>query len=63
MIEPSESVIGKSVVSVGPTAPPNREPFNNETLIRYIRNFVVTDDQVRFLVCTLINLKHDCFSP
>jgi hypothetical protein len=47
-IQPSEAVVGKQAVEE-PTLTPNREPFNKESLLRYIRNFIVADDQVNFI--------------
>lgn len=49
-IQPSESVVGKQTSDEAPTLPTNREPFNKDTLLRYIRNFVIADDQVRILL-------------
>jgi hypothetical protein len=45
-IQPSESVVGKQTPDEAPTLAPVREPFDSDTLLRYIRNFVVADDQV-----------------
>ena len=46
-IQPNETIAGKQT-TVEPTLPANREPFNKKTLLCYIRNFVVADDQVSF---------------
>ena len=48
-IQPSESVVGKQTPDEAPTIPTTREPFNKDTLLRYIRNFIVADDQVCFI--------------
>ena len=50
-IQPSESVVGKITPDEAPTLPAVRELFNKDTLLCYIRNFVIADDQVS---CTLI---------
>jgi hypothetical protein len=58
-----ESVIGRSTpVPVGPTTPPTREAFTNKALLQYIRNFIISDDQVSY--STFINhQRFTCFSP
>ena len=47
-IQPSESVVGKPTVTPDEalTVPTAQEPFNKDTLLRYIQNFVIADDQV-----------------
>ena len=49
-IQPSESVVGKQTPDEAPTLPATREPFNKDTLLRYIRNFIIADDQVSFYI-------------
>jgi hypothetical protein len=49
-IEPSETVVGKQTAVEAPTLPTVREPFTKDSLLCYIRNFVIADDQVS---CTL----------
>lgn len=50
-IQPAETIVGKTIstdaneVSVLTAA---RVPFSKETLLHYIRDFVVADDQVSF---------------
>jgi hypothetical protein len=47
-IEPNPNLtkaVAVAVADSGANAPPS-EPFNSETLLRYIRNFVIADDQV-----------------
>lgn len=47
-IKPSEAIVDKTVSNDIPIVPPTREPFNKDTLLAYIRNFVIADDQVSF---------------
>lgn len=49
-IEPSETIVGKQPTDEVLTPPRVREPFNKDSLLRYIRNFIIADDQVS---CTL----------
>ena len=47
-IDPHESIVGKSVpVSVPASTTSAPEAFSSGALLRHIRNFVVSDDQVR----------------
>ena len=45
-IRPSPGVVGKSATAEETTPVPGHEPFNSDTLLRYIWNFVVTNNQV-----------------
>jgi hypothetical protein len=45
-IDPHESIVGKSTTVVAGSASSTREPFTSESLLKYIRNFVISDDQV-----------------
>lgn len=47
-IEPSAAIVEKPASNEASILPTTREPFSKETLLRYIRDFVVTDDQVSF---------------
>ena len=49
-IQPSESIVEKQASDEAPVLPTAREPFNKETLLLYIRNFVIADDQVCFQI-------------
>ena len=61
-IQPSESIVGKQTSDEAPNLPTVQEPFNKDTLLRYIRNFVIADDQVS---CTLNSKSFNLtlFSP
>jgi hypothetical protein len=45
-IKPSDSIVERQTTDEEPILPADREPFNKDTLLRYIRNFVIADDQV-----------------
>jgi hypothetical protein len=45
-IQPLESIVGKQTPDGAPTLPTVQEPFNSDTLLCYIRNFFIADDQV-----------------
>lgn len=47
-IEPSGAIVEKSTSHDAPTTSTTREPFNKDSLLRYIRNFVIADDQVSY---------------
>lgn len=53
-IQPSENIVEKQASDEVPILPTTREPFNKDTLLRYIRNFVIADDQVNFRSCPTI---------
>jgi hypothetical protein len=49
-IQPSGAIVEKSTSDDVPILATTREPFNKESLLRYIRNFVIADDQVSYKV-------------
>lgn len=64
-IKPSDSIVERQTTDEAPILPAAREPFNKDTLLRYIRNFVIADDQVSLKSSsTSFNLSYltDCFS-
>ena len=45
-IQPSDTIVGKQTANEASTLPTVWEPFNKDSLLRHIRNFVIADDQV-----------------
>jgi hypothetical protein len=62
-IQPSEMIVEKAASEEAPILPAAREPFSKETLLRYIRNFIVADDQVSFKSNSASFNLTDHFSP
>jgi hypothetical protein len=53
----------KTISDEAPILPANREPFTKESLLRYIRNFIVADDQVSFNWNSIFFILTGHFSP
>jgi hypothetical protein len=47
-IQPSEAIVKKAMVNEAPVLSATQEPFNKDSLLCYIFNFVITDDQVSY---------------
>jgi hypothetical protein len=47
-IQPSQAIVEKATVDEAPVLSTTREPFNKDSLLRYICNFVIADDQVSY---------------
>ena len=47
-IKPSGAIVKKLTSDDAPILPVTREPFNKESLLRYIHNFFIADDQVSY---------------
>jgi hypothetical protein len=45
-IQPSEAIVEKATVDEAPVLSATQEPFNKDSLLCYICNFVIADDQV-----------------
>jgi hypothetical protein len=62
-IQPSGTIVEKTISDEAPILPANREPFTKESLLRYIRNFIVADDQVSFNWNSIFFILTGHFSP